>query len=545
LTERRQAQLLSIIALVLSILFAGAIATYLLIYNGEGIAPILALTAITLVSYLLSRTSMHWVGSYFLTYSFTALAYVRIFLKQVDSFETAVTSTVHVALIFSSLLLSHRSYLILFVLTVLATFSAPLYSSSDLALVARIGGIVLVLGSLLYAAGLYRDSLDRERMAELSEANLELQSAQADLETRIGERTREIQLATLQAQGRANRLQNITDISKAISDSVQMKPDELLARVSRMISEKLGYYHVGIFLLDPQREFAVLKAANSRGGQEMLEKGHQLKVGGAGLVGYVAQTGNVRIARDTGSEAIFFKNPYLPETRSEISLPIRFGATTIGVLDVQSTQSSAFGEEDANALSAIANQLALILHESWQTQNPAENSLMRKNVLNISSHSGYSFTPDGSITDSRDLTHDPFIDRAISTGEIVVVDKTSGRNPVLLVPVRIRDQVIGIIQIESEDAKRNWGEDEILLVQAVSERAGLSLDNAGLLEDATRRAEQEETISRISNQIGASTDFDRIMQTTIQELGLALGTSRAFIQISNDETKGGNGGERS
>ena len=105
--------------------------------------------------------------------------------------------------------------------------------------------------------------------------------------------------------------------------------------------------------------------------------------------------------------------------------------------------------------------------------------------------------------------------------------------PTLSVPVRFRDQVIGIINIESSEANRNWTEDEIVLVQSISDRAALALENARLFDNATRRAEQEETISRVTSLIGTSTDFDRIMQTTIQELGLALGTSRSFIKIGS------------
>lgn len=101
----------------------------------------------------------------------------------------------------------------------------------------------------------------------------------------------------------------------------------------------------------------------------------------------------------------------------------------------------------------------------------------------------------------------------------------------MIVPVKFREQVVGVIQIEANTPARTWTENEILLAQAVSDRAALELDNAGLFEEATRRAEQEEAISRITNQIGASTDFERIMQTTIQELGQALGASRSFIHI--------------
>ena len=76
------------------------------------------------------------------------------------------------------------------------------------------------------------------------------------------------------------------------------------------------------------------------------------------------------------------------------------------------------------------------------------------------------------------------------------------------------------------------------MVQSISERAALALENARLLENATRRAEQEETIAHITTQIGSSSDFNRILQTTIQELGQALGVSRTFIQLSPPPTNG-------
>jgi GAF domain-containing protein len=102
----------------------------------------------------------------------------------------------------------------------------------------------------------------------------------------------------------------------------------------------------------------------------------------------------------------------------------------------------------------------------------------------------------------------------------------------LAVPVKFRDQVIGIIQIEATEATRRWTEDEVALVQSISDRAAFALENARLFEATARRADQEETIARVTTQIGASPDFNSILQTTIQELGRALGTSRSFIQLS-------------
>ncbi|MDO9301999.1 MAG: GAF domain-containing protein, partial [Anaerolineales bacterium] len=308
-------------------------------------------------------------------------------------------------------------------------------------------------------------------------------------------------------------------------------------RIFKSVSEKLGFYHVGIFLLDENREFAVLRAANSEGGQRMLNRRHQLKVGGIGIVGHASQGGRPRIALDTGSDAVFFNNPDLPKTRSEIALPLKYGPTIIGVLDVQSTFPSAFNDEDTNLLSTLTNQIAIVITTilaneragfglSAQKINKRSGKLRSQQM-----QSGYSYLPDGTIS-SAIFASNPSIDQAIASGETVILNQPSKDIPATLaVPVKFRDQVIGIIHIEATEANRKWTEDEVIMVQSISDRAAFALENARLFEETSRRAEQEETIARVTTQIGASTDFNRILQTTIQELGRVLGASRSFIQL--------------
>ena len=354
------------------------------------------------------------------------------------------------------------------------------------------------------------------------------------LDQQVISRTAELDKINQELMGKTARLQAASDISQELTRVYYERTIDLLSHTTRLISEKLGYYHVGIFLIDKARGFAVLQAANSKGGQEMLAKHHQLKIGGAGIVGYVSQSGRPRIALDTGIDAVFFNNPYLPQTRSEISLPIKFANNVIGVLDVQSTQSAAFNEEDTNILMTIANQLAVLLQREQEGTSANLGGKKRTQFTSFQKQFGYSFRSDGSIVSNAEVSPSPMVEKAIASGETVTVGHTSKDGlPTLAVPVKFRDQVIGIIQIEAEDTNRNWTEDEILLVQSISDRAALALENARLFENATRRAEQEETISRVTTQIGASTDFDRIMQTTIQELGIALGASRSFIQIGS------------
>jgi GAF domain-containing protein len=401
---------------------------------------------------------------------------------------------------------------------------------------------VLYLGSMMGAItavfhrhrALLRIAIESQE--EEYQAKKQYEEVIATLDQQVSTRTAELDKTNQELLSKTARLQAASDISQELTKIYYERSSDLVSLTTRLISEKLGYYHVGIFLIDKVRGFAVLQAANSRGGQEMLSKHHQLKVGGAGIVGYVSQSGRPRIALDTGADAVFFNNPYLPETRSEISLPIKIGNNVIGVLDVQSTQSAAFNEEDTNILMTIANQLAVLLYNGDQAAAPASAATTRRRTQFTGSEKqfGYSFRPDGSVISNPNLEPNLTVKKAIASGETVSITRGSKDElPTLAVPVKFRDQVIGIIQIEASEINRTWSEDEILLVQSISDRAALALENARLFENATRRAEQEETISRVTTQIGSSTDFDRIMQTTIQELGLALGASRSFIQIGS------------
>ena len=413
-------------------------------------------------------------------------------------------------------------------------------------------GVFLVIGAMLYGIQVFRANLDKKRLKELTDTNRELEDITTNLEQRIGAHTLELKRVNQQVQERAARFQIISEISQEISSNVDQQPNELLNRIARSISEKLGFYHIGIFLLDENHEFAVLRAANSEGGQRMLNRRHQLKVGGTGIVGYVSQGGYPRIALDTGSDAVFFNNPDLPKTRSEIALPLKYGATVIGVLDVQSILPSAFKDEDANLLSTLANQIAIVISTVLANERaksgPSSQKINKRSEKPGSQQmqSGYSYLPDGTISTALPANN-PATDQVLASGETVILTQPSKGNPsTLAVPVKVRDQVIGIIQIEATETNRKWTEDEVALVQSISDRAAFALENARLFEETVRRADQEETIARVTTQIGASTDFNRILQTTIQELGQALGTSRSFIQLAtpaeneNENTDGQN-----
>ncbi|HXV99897.1 MAG TPA: GAF domain-containing protein, partial [Anaerolineae bacterium] len=159
-----------------------------------------------------------------------------------------------------------------------------------------------------------------------------------------------------EAQYQARLLQTAAEISLAATSSLDL--DTLLPQTVELIRNRFGFYHVSIFLVDEYQKYAVVEASTGQVGQQMLANRHKLAVGGKSVVGAAAATGKPRIAMDTGKNAINFNYPLLPDTHSEMALPLIARGQVIGALDVQSTKKVAFHDNDITILQSMANQLA-------------------------------------------------------------------------------------------------------------------------------------------------------------------------------------------
>jgi GAF domain-containing protein/HAMP domain-containing protein len=367
----------------------------------------------------------------------------------------------------------------------------------------------------------------------------------ATLEERVTERTSDVEMARLFSERRAQELQAISEVSRTIS--TEQRLEILLPLVTRLVSERFDFYHVGIFFVDATKQFAILQAANSEGGKRMLERGHRLEVGLTGIVGTVSQTGKPRIALDVGSDSVFFDNPDLPGTRSEMTLPLNFRGEIIGVLDVQSIKPGAFTESDANTLSILADQIAIAIENArlfGQTQQAREEAealysqfqrLEWKSFAQQETTIGYNQSAIGGKTIAIPVETEEIL-AALQKGEVVILDgKNTKAQSIMAVPVKLRDQTIGVLNIKAPAKNRKWNQDEINLAQAISDRLALALENARLLLASQRRASKEAKIGEVTAKIGASINMRNVLQTAVEELGRALPGSEVLIQFESSE----------
>ncbi len=265
-----------------------------------------------------------------------------------------------------------------------AAITAVREGAQDYLVKGQVDGNSLVR-SIRYA--IERGHLEGQLKASLKEKELllkELEAHRENLEHLAQERTANLERVAVQLQVAAEVARDATTARGL---------DDLLDRAVNLVRDRFGFYHAGLFLVDERGEYAILRSASGEAGAAMLEHKHKLKVGEVGIVGYVTGSGQPRIALDVGADAVHFKNPFLPETRSELALPLKVEDRVIGALDVQSRRAAAFDEDDVRVLQTMADQLAVaiekahLLHESQQTaQELAKAARLKDEFLTSVSH---------------------------------------------------------------------------------------------------------------------------------------------------------------
>jgi GAF domain-containing protein/DNA-binding response OmpR family regulator len=186
-----------------------------------------------------------------------------------------------------------------------------------------------------------------------------------------------------ETQRHAIQLEAASKISRAATSILEQ--DKLLSSVVELIRDHFNYYHAQVFLLDPSKRWAVLEASTGEIGKRLLQRGHALEVGGPSLIGQVTGSGEPSIAYDVSDDSMHFQNDLLPDTRSEMAIPLRIGGRVIGALDVQSTEPVAFNPDDLSVLSTLADQLATAIENARLYQEQLETAEKLREVDRLKS----------------------------------------------------------------------------------------------------------------------------------------------------------------
>jgi GAF domain-containing protein len=374
-----------------------------------------------------------------------------------------------------------------------------------------------------------------------------LQALQAGLDQRVTDRTadleariHELELSNQKGQRQANQLQAAIRLAQEISGILE--PGQLMDKATKLIADHFGYYHVGIFVLDDTGRWAELRAVNSEGGRNMLARNHRLRVGEQGIVGYATRTGRPRLVLDVGTDAIYFDNPDLPETRSEIALPLIARYQILGALDVQSKEPSAFDEHDASILKMVAEFVAVALDnarlfEASQATlaqaGETQRAYLRRGWRRQARGRSASLFGASRPVENGEAALRVESQQAIESGSTLVVgdkDRSTG----LVTPIRIRGEAIGALGLHKADLDGGWSKDQVELVETVADQIAQALEAARLFEEAQRRAEREQLIGEVGAKLRAVDNVDGILRVAVQETRRALGVSHGAIRLGTE-----------
>ncbi|HNB50319.1 MAG TPA: GAF domain-containing protein [Anaerolineales bacterium] len=353
----------------------------------------------------------------------------------------------------------------------------------------------------------------------------QLRQTLGELENRVSERT--------------NLLQASIEVGQAASASLDS--EQLIHTVVNLITDRFGYYYAALFLVDELNEWAELKDATGEAGKVLIERQHRLEIGGQSMVSSAVVSKQARIALDVGTESVRFNNPLLPQTRSEIALPLIVGEEVIGVLDVQSTEEAAFSEQDIETLQNMANQVAIAIQNARLYQQAQQQlteisrlnqSLMREGWTTFfRTHPHPIFQYSNNQIRAPETPDIPALEQVLDEGGPIFGHQST--KATLTLPLIHRQQVIGILNLKA--SKQEWSQDDLTILNAVTRQAALALENARLVEASQNLAIREHQINQITANIHQAANLEAILKTTVTELAKVLNVPEASIQLRSEK----------
>ena len=309
----------------------------------------------------------------------------------------------------------------------------------------------------------------------------------------------------------------ISEINKTISG--YLNPENFLPEVANLIQNRLDLYYVGIFLLDQNKEYAVLSAGTGEAGFKMLSSGHRLAVGGVSMIGWSTATQQPRIALDVGKEAIRFSNPLLPNTRSELAMPIVSRNVTIGALSLQSEKESAFNENDIVAFQSMADSLAVALENANLFQEARSNLKEIQGLNRIYIQRSW-----GRTVETQGALEYKFEEKRKKP--------TNLEYDTIVIPLLLRDQPLGELTLEIE--KGSLSPEDQFVISSIADQTAQALENVRLLEESQQRAAREETINDLVLKFSGAGTIDEIMKIAVQEIGTLPVVSEVNVHLHSE-----------
>jgi GAF domain-containing protein/HAMP domain-containing protein len=377
----------------------------------------------------------------------------------------------------------------------------------------------IAAGNLELNATMVRDDEIGALARSFNTMTARLRSLISGLEQRINERT-------IDLQRRTAYLEASSEVGRAAA--TLLETNQLIEQVVDLIRQRFDLYYVGLFLVDNAGEYAMLKAGTGLAGQAMLSRRHRIEVG-KGMVGWAIANNQARVAQEALTDQVRLHTPELPETKSEVALPLRSRGKVLGALSVQSRQSNAFDEATLAVLQTMADQVAIALDNARLFAESQEALLATRRAYGELSQDAWRDI----MTHRRNLGY-----RRDQRGLIPLQPTTQSQTPseptVQRVPVRVRDREIGVVAARKPSQTGDWSVEELQLLESLTEQVGLALESARLHTETQLLAERERLTGEITARMRETLDIDRVLKTAVQEIRRVMNLAEAEVRLSAD-----------
>jgi GAF domain-containing protein/HAMP domain-containing protein len=352
---------------------------------------------------------------------------------------------------------------------------------------------------------------------------------------------------------RTHRLEIAASLSEHLSAILNL--EELLAEVVNQVKESFGYYHAHIYLLDEAQQKLTVAAGTGEAGAEMKARGHSIPLNApTSLVARAARTGQIVKIDNVREAPDWLPNPLLPNTYSEIALPIILEGKMVGVLDVQQDKIAGLDEGDANLLRTLANQAAVAIrnarqfgevqaalaaaHElqqqyieqAWDQLKIARGSASRVQ-FNLEESVSLDEAVINQVREQGTKQKEPAIVMIAAQANGNQANHDSSARQALVAPVVLRDVIIGNLQLHGFDPDRQWTNNELAFINAVVDQVAQAAENLRLFEETRERAASEQTIREVTNKLRAAPNLDGLLETAARELGQWLGVQYTVLEL--------------
>lgn len=390
---------------------------------------------------------------------------------------------------------------------------------------------VIVWGAiaLIMATRGLSNALQRARQSELSlrERNQELEGIQISLADQVAARTRGLEVVAALGE----RLNTILDLERML--------DELVNQVQA----NFGYYHVQVFLMDETRHNLVASAGAGEVGQSLQNQGFTIaRFAPTSLVARSARSNQPVLAPDVDQSPDWLAHPLLTETKAEIAVPITLEGEVLGVLDVQERQSGRLDDSAANILRLLANQVAVAIRNARlfvqvesslaQAQAAQERYLAQRWQAKSGAVQRARVQRQGAPELDEKLSEQLHQTAAAQTQPALI--EPDAEHKAIVSPIRLQNQVIGTVQFYDDDQHGSWDEQQLALVQAITDQVAQTAENLRLFDETRERAGREATIREITDKLRAAPNLESLLEVGVQELSHYFSAAHARLELGVD-----------